>query len=816
MADSQQFRKKFFASNLILLGIIIAILALVFGLRDFFGGTKLDWTKDKVYTISGKTKEILAKLKDEVQIKYYCSEELPGQLKTLRRDTKDMFEEFYELSNKKVNYEILDPDEKAKDFAAEAMAKYKQAEAAKNKPEEPEPVQSMEDIFSSRQKPTPEQIRARRETAATTIAAQQKRPKQDIYYDLLSDEFRQQYLDKLEQEGIRAITYNEQEASSRKQGRAFTAIEIKYLSREPEVIAAHLQIENLEYELTSRLLKLATPEKPTIAFFDARKPPAPPPNPAGPQQPPLSDYDRIVGALQDVFDVRTIDMKENDAFEDLVKRLKEDHFRKELEGKTEAEKKELEAKQDKTVQPGDLKGFLKCVVVAQPDQLEPRQVYEISRAISLGVPTIFFTSRYTLDASDEGYKQRLPINMLVPAGLEDLFRKWGVELGTELLASNEMGTIDIPQRVMGNLVVKVPAGAAICVATTQDTLSQESTLTSRIPAIIFPATTGLKLNHDTLKKNGLKAEELAWTVPNQTWSVKIDPFGKRNPFNPQAGMGATLIAYEKDLVPPKDPNRFQDWVDKTTLAVLIQGKMPFSHQGETIPDWSKDAAPKGKAGGPHAGIPGLEGLGLPGGPPMEEDDRDLGLNAEDTKPGAPPADGAFPAPVPVQPAPAQTQSAQPVPTQPVVPPLPPAPVTAGPSAAPTSPPPVAKGEEKTVEKPRADVTPVDGGSVLILASADMIKNEYLASQSRAYQSNVSFFYNAVENYALGNQLIEIRRKQITERRFKSDSERYAGFIRWFNVVGVPAIVAMLGLGYFVIRRADGIAYERRYIQKYQL
>ena len=844
MADSQQFRKKFFASNLVLLGIIIVILFFVFGLRDFFGGTKLDWTKDKIYTISEKTKEILAKLKDEVQIKYYCSEELPGQLKTLRRDTKDMFDEFYELSNKRVNYEIIDPEGKAKDFAQGAVAKYKQAELEKKKPEEPEPVQSMEDIFGNRPKPNAEQTRARRDAAAGTIAAQTKRLKQDVFYELLSTEYEKQYTEKLEQEGIRAITYNEQEASTRKQGHVFTAIEIKYLSREPEVIPVHTQIENLEYELTSRLLKLATPDKPTIAFFDARKPPAPPPNPMNPRQPPGSDYDRIVGALQDVFDVRTIDLKENDSIDDLVKRVKDDRFRKELEGKTEAEKKDLEAKQDKTVKPEDLKEHLKCLVVAQPDQLEPRQVYEISRAVSLGVPTIFFISKYTLDISDEGYKQRLPINMLMP-GVEDLFRKWGIELGAELLASNEMGTIDIPQRVFGNMVQKVPAGASICVAATQDTLSQDSNLTSRIPTVIFPTTTGLKLNRDVIKKNSLEADELAWTVP-ETWSVKIDPFQKRNPFNPQAGMGATLVGYEKELVPPKDPAKFQDWTDKTLLAVLVRGKLPFSHDGETIPDWRK--VEKGKEN-PHAGIPGMPGLpgmdfpgGIPGGP-GEEEDRDLALNAEDTKPAAPAAPSVSPPPskplitVPVQapPTPAPIQPAQPIP--------PPAPTTAAPNAAapstavapatatpPTVPPtlvpgvtpppatptaPGAQAEAKPAEKPKADVKPIEGGSVLILASADMMKNEYISSQSRAYQPNINFFYNAVENYALGNQLIEIRRKQITERRFKAGSDKYARFISWFNVAGVPAIVAALGIVYFLIRRADSVAYERRYIQKHQ-
>jgi hypothetical protein len=63
------------------------------------------------------------------------------------------------------------------------------------------------------------------------------------------------------------------------------------------------------------------------------------------------------------------------------------------------------------------------------------------------------------------------------------------------------------------------------------------------------------------------------------------------------------------------------------------------------------------------------------------------------------------------------------------------------------------------------------------------------------------------------QLIEIRRKQLTERRFKAGSDKSAGFIKWANTAGVPAIVGILGLFYFLWRRADSVAYERKFIQR---
>ncbi|HZN60588.1 MAG TPA: hypothetical protein VFD71_21120, partial [Planctomycetota bacterium] len=71
-----------------------------------------------------------------------------------------------------------------------------------------------------------------------------------------------------------------------------------------------------------------------------------------------------------------------------------------------------------------------------------------------------------------------------------------------------------------------------------------------------------------------------------------------------------------------------------------------------------------------------------------------------------------------------------------------------------------------------------------------------------------------ENYALGNELIEIRRKQLTERHFKPNSDKLAFSIQWGNTVLVPLLIGLAGLVYFLVRRADAVAYERKWIQKH--
>ena len=120
-------------------------------------------------------------------------------------------------------------------------------------------------------------------------------------------------------------------------------------------------------------------------------------------------------------------------------------------------------------------------------------------------------------------------------------------------------------------------------------------------------------------------------------------------------------------------------------------------------------------------------------------------------------------------------------------------------------------DEKTEPPPTASLEPVSG-RVLFLASADMLKTSFLSQRGGDYQSNINFFYNAIENFGLGDQLIKIRRKQLTARRFEPGSEKTYKFILALNLVVVPLLVVAAGAILFLMRRAQGVAYERNYIQ----
>ena len=781
MADSQTYRKKFLVGNLVFLAICAAILFLVFLLSDLLSSSKLDLTADQVYTTSPATEEILGSLIDKVQVDYYVSEELPSMLQDLKRDTRDLFDEFHDLSGEMLQYSVIDPEKRAEEQAAVKVDEYEAARERGETPKEPKPSQNIQQIFMQQKQPEDAQIRLEREKLAQKMASTQERDKAEVYRELLRSEFKRNILSELEQEGIRPFPFTETEASSVRQVNAYTSISIRYLDKPPEIIPIHYSIESLEYELASRVLKLTQDDKPVVAFFDARKPDAPPPNPMQPQPPPASEYQGIEQFLGQFFDVRSIGLKEGDSVDDLVETLKKDKQRKEREAAgDDSEAPEV------TVDLSDFKKFISCLVVGQPHNLEARQVYEINRLASLGIPTVVLASRYSMDISQSGVQNGIPVEMLAPGTeFDDMLREWGVRLGDEILAANppNIASVEIPQQLPGTTFRVMSARPfQVCIAPGAQDISQEHSLTNRIPQLVFPASPGLRVDAaEDMKKKGLVSEVLAKT-PEQTWSTKLDPFARmQNPLQRHRGMGVSLVDYQEDLLQTKDPDNFDDFLDSPMpLAVLVSGKLPFTFEGESVPAWKPPPEPgAGGPGGMPPGMPGMPGMhgGMPPGfPGVPGGDGDLQLDADDPA-GAAAADAA--------PGGGDATEAD------------------------------ASAAAEVEEKEPAPVAHVDlvEGRVLVLASADMMKNDFLMQRTQDYRTNVNFFQNCVETFGLGDLLLQIRRKQLTVRQFKPGSDDEYKWIIGFNVVLVPLLTALCGLGYVFLRRGRGVAYERRFIDK---
>ena len=115
-------RKSLKKNQIVAFLITIAIVVLVNVIGSYVF-TRFDLTSEKRYTLSPTTKETLNNLEDYVYFKVYLEGDFPAGFKKLRRETKEMLDEFRAYS-KYIDYEFINPAESGND--AEIRETYNQ------------------------------------------------------------------------------------------------------------------------------------------------------------------------------------------------------------------------------------------------------------------------------------------------------------------------------------------------------------------------------------------------------------------------------------------------------------------------------------------------------------------------------------------------------------------------------------------------------------------------------------------------------------------------------------------------------------------
>ncbi|MBR5377532.1 MAG: gliding motility-associated ABC transporter substrate-binding protein GldG [Bacteroidales bacterium] len=96
--------------NQIITFLVTLVIVVVVNIIGSFVFTRFDLTSEKRYTLSNTTKEILGNLEDYVYFKVYLEGDFPAGFKKLRRETKEMLDEFRAYS-KFIDYEFINPSE---------------------------------------------------------------------------------------------------------------------------------------------------------------------------------------------------------------------------------------------------------------------------------------------------------------------------------------------------------------------------------------------------------------------------------------------------------------------------------------------------------------------------------------------------------------------------------------------------------------------------------------------------------------------------------------------------------------------------------
>lgn len=90
---------------------LLAFIAVLFAINilSSFFFTRFDFTKEKRYTLSGITKEMLGNMKGNMQISVYLEGDFPPGFKRLRNATKDLLIDLRAYSGSNLHYDFINP-----------------------------------------------------------------------------------------------------------------------------------------------------------------------------------------------------------------------------------------------------------------------------------------------------------------------------------------------------------------------------------------------------------------------------------------------------------------------------------------------------------------------------------------------------------------------------------------------------------------------------------------------------------------------------------------------------------------------------------
>lgn len=789
-------RWKFRASNLVflvgLVGITIVINILVNQLPSSYA--RIDCTEGQIYTLSPSTREIFGELKDVLRIKYFVSNDLPTFFRDLPERTKDFMREIQVIAGDHLEFEIIDPDKWIKEEAAriaEEREKKKQ-QAADEKKEYKE-----EDEFDPMDMYNPTGMPKRK----------------------LSDEEKARR--SLGQQGIQLLRGQDLVKSTKLEVVEFyTAIKIDYRGKPSEVIPTHQDMENFEYELASRVLKLASDKKKTVAFFDGQpnKEPPKPMMPGQPPQMPESDYSALLQFLREHFELDEIELTEASKLHhlDAIKLSWSSYATAAEAEKAKLKEYEIKWTEEKTpvlrgqAIPGfeagkeaeDLwltlldkdtrtvvgpieragKFYLyradtkeirpDCLVVAQARSLNDRQKLEINQFVSEGGNTIFLDGRFQVEV--EGGQRVSPLD----SGFEELYRAWGFELGTRAVNDMQMEALPVRRRVnvpgLGPIWVQSMMPLPSLVKVDSQGMDLKSPLARGLEGVILPWPCGVKIDKATIETNKIEVVSELLRSSEETW---LGP-----------GFAMSLEQLSGDDF--EDRIKKKDFDERQLLAVHLKGVFPFKYDGKPVPAWPKVEE---KAAG---GFDDKEAFGRGGA--AEEP-----VKAEPETAPAPEAKAEIPAEPKAEP-----KAAEPAPEP-----------GAEPKAVET--PEAKKGEEKAAPKaepkpePKPEIAKLDRpaaeANIIVVSSPDCVKTIWLRVNQRAYTGNFVFLRNSVEALSLGEKLIRIRAKSVIPRPIVKGDE-WDGtklFWQWFNIAGVPGLVIAVGAVRVLLRKQTAWRYESR-------
>lgn len=89
--------------------LLLVVALIVLNILAQFAYTRIDFTKEKRFTLTEKTKETLQQNKHDVEVTIFLDGDMPAAFKRLRNATKDLLSDYKAYANGKFKVVFVDP-----------------------------------------------------------------------------------------------------------------------------------------------------------------------------------------------------------------------------------------------------------------------------------------------------------------------------------------------------------------------------------------------------------------------------------------------------------------------------------------------------------------------------------------------------------------------------------------------------------------------------------------------------------------------------------------------------------------------------------
>lgn len=117
---SSKVQKRAASESLVFLLFIGGILVLLNVLLAYFPSPRVDLTRNKLFSLAEGSKRVAASLSDRLEITAYFTENLPPPFNATERQVRDILSEYSAASNGNIVVRFINPDDEAKQQAAQA------------------------------------------------------------------------------------------------------------------------------------------------------------------------------------------------------------------------------------------------------------------------------------------------------------------------------------------------------------------------------------------------------------------------------------------------------------------------------------------------------------------------------------------------------------------------------------------------------------------------------------------------------------------------------------------------------------------------